>query len=66
MLICKIDSLPIRLTLGPREHQNLFSEFFDNMEKFTPHFKVIEYLILSDKGLAIKSFCNKCNFNQLF
>ena len=46
MLIYKNDSLPIGLTLGTSEHQNLFSEFFDNMEKFTPHFKVIDYPIL--------------------
>ena len=41
MLIYNNSSLPIGLTLGPNEHQNLFPEFFDNMEKFTPHFNVI-------------------------
>ena len=65
LLIINNASLPLGIIIGPSEHQNLFSEFFDLINKST--ILPFDCLgILSDEGKSIKSFVNTTKWKQYF
>ena len=66
LLIIDNASLPLGISIGPSEHQNLFLDFFEFIEKNDFSFHLNSYKILSDGGNAIRSFADTKKCQQFF